>query len=85
MFQQFKQLVPKIEAISGVDGVFYRFHNDTIQYIFSFTDFKVFNEISKILPCNWSMEVIKEHDLGVISFYLTQQEIDEETEKQMFP
>lgn len=85
MFKEFEDLTKKIEAISGIQGVFFRFHNDAIQYVFSFTDFNIFNEMSEILPCGWSMELIREHDLGVISFYPTIQQIEEEIEKRMFP
>lgn len=85
MFEEFRNLKDKLEALYEVQGVIFRICDNQIQYIISFDDFKAFNGISQILPQGWSMDFIGDLNLALIYYHLTDEEIEQETEKIMFP
>lgn len=85
MLEEFRNLKDKLEALYEVQGVIFRICDNQIQYIISFDDFKAFNGISQILPQGWSMDFIDKTNLVMVYYHLTDEQIQQETEKNMFP
>lgn len=85
MFEEFRKIKSKLETISGVQGVIFRVCGNQIQYILSFDDFQIFNEILKILPEGWSMNFVKQLKLALVYYPISEEEIERELEKNKFP
>lgn len=85
MFEKYKTLKNKIEALPEIQGVFYRVYGNEVQYIIGIYSFTVFKDLVNIIPQGWRMDSLTKQYLFCISYLIDDEEINKQFEQIQFP
>ena len=85
MFEKYKTLKNKIEALPEIQGVFYRVYGNEVQYIIGIYSFTVFKDLVNIIPKGWRMDSLTKQHLFCISYLIDDEEINKQFEQIQFP